>query len=60
MQIKNSLMILVLILGGVVVVAVAAYAGTRTGLNPWQDYGSMSFRGRTRVRQPADCASGMQ
>ena len=34
---KNSLLA-PLILGGVVVVAVAAYAGTRTGLNPWQDY----------------------
>jgi uncharacterized protein YcfJ len=27
-----------LILGGVVVVAVAAYAGTRADMNPWQDY----------------------
>ena len=34
---KNSLLA-PLILGGVVVVAVAAYAGTRTDLNPWQDY----------------------
>lgn len=34
---KNSLLA-PLILGGVVVMAVAAYAGTRTDLNPWQDY----------------------
>jgi uncharacterized protein YcfJ len=27
-----------LILGGVVVVAVGAYAGTQTNMNPWQDY----------------------
>ena len=33
---KNSLV--PLILGGVAVVAVAAYAGARTDLNPWQDY----------------------
>jgi uncharacterized protein YcfJ len=37
MQMKNSVLA-PLILGGVVVVAVAAYAGTRTDLNPWQDY----------------------
>ena len=34
---KNSLLA-PLILGGVVVVAVAAYAGTRADMNPWQDY----------------------
>jgi len=34
---KNSVLAS-LILGGVGVVAVAAYAGTRTGMNPWQDY----------------------
>jgi uncharacterized protein YcfJ len=34
---KNSLLA-PLILGGVVVVAVGAYASTRTDLNPWQDY----------------------
>ena len=34
---KNSLLA-PLILGGAVVVAVGAYAGTRTDLNPWQDY----------------------
>lgn len=37
MQMKNSVLA-PLILGGVMVVAVAAYAGTRTGMNPWQDY----------------------
>jgi uncharacterized protein YcfJ len=37
MQMKNSLLA-PLILGGVAVGAVAAYAGTRTGMNPWQDY----------------------
>jgi len=37
MQMKNSLLA-PLILGGVAVVAVAAYAGTRANLNPWQDY----------------------
>ena len=34
---KNSLLT-PLILGGVAVVAVAAYAGTRSDMNPWQDY----------------------
>ncbi len=34
---KNSLLA-PLILGGVVVVAVGAYASTRADLNPWQDY----------------------
>ncbi len=34
---KNSLLA-ALIVGGAVVVAVGAYAGTRTNLNPWQDY----------------------
>ena len=34
---KNSLLA-PLILGGAVIVAVGAYAGTRTDLNPWQDY----------------------
>lgn len=34
---KNSLLA-PLILGGVVVVAVAAYAGTRADMNPWQEY----------------------
>jgi uncharacterized protein YcfJ len=37
MQMKNSLLA-PLILGGVVLVAVGAYASTRTNLNPWQDY----------------------
>jgi uncharacterized protein YcfJ len=37
MQMKNSLLA-PLILGGVVVVAVGAYASTQTNLNPWQDY----------------------
>ncbi len=34
---KNSLLA-PLIVGGLVVVAVAAYAGTRADMNPWQDY----------------------
>jgi len=37
MQMKNSLLA-PLILCGVAGVAIAAYAGTRTGMNPWQDY----------------------
>ena len=37
---KNSLLA-PLILGGAVIVAVGAYAGTRTDLNPWQDYANV-------------------
>ena len=54
---KNSLLA-PLILGGVVVVAVAAYAGTRTDLNPWQDYADVvsvvpAFDNRRAARE--DC-----
>ncbi len=34
----NNSLLAALILGGVAVVAVGAYASTRTNLNPWQDY----------------------
>ena len=52
---KNSLLA-PLILGGVVVVAVAAYAGTRTDLNPWQDYAEVvavapAFENKQTARQ---------
>ena len=54
---KNSLLA-PLILGGVVLVAVGAYAGTRTDLNPWQDYADVisvapAFDNKRTARQ--DC-----
>ena len=52
---KNSLLA-GLILGGAVVVAVGAYAGTRSNMNPWQDYADVvavapAFDNRQTERQ---------
>ena len=55
---KNSLLA-PLILGGAVVVAVARLRGHANGPESMAGLCRCRF-GRTRVRQPADCASGMQ